>query len=507
MSAQSGNELNYRIVTGATPRPESSSGYYASYRSSVSAEDVGKPVSRDKSRRSSPKSDNGYKIKYRRNRLRQKLRQLRGKALELSYEMAVHSSNADTSPQRSTRLRQMMNCYEKQIENVSKLLCKLSSPIPPASTDDIRIVDLDYEKTKLDEERERTAVDGENVAQMVNGVSVARQPANFSPSPSPSPEPPKLSPRSPIDYGKSKSPDKMRDSPPVLPRVYIAIQPTSLECIKQNLAAVKSWHGCGDDSSSSSIEKGVKGGVIDNTDRTIIRNDARYEPAVSPISSSEFEVPGNGAAEWDMGEPSPKLSSTLNPEGKIQEDTKTFYDVVDEPGRRSMPLIPTDDFLDSMMNIEIDGGDTKDTKEPAAVERCLDEVVTRVMETQAASKQMGPREEQSRSSETLLLTTATSPILEDTRTSTEHTVYDPEERVNGEGTTIASTFTQEAAQEVPTIVERPQAAASSVTNILQLQSNYYGSSVARDNVVFTGVIQNTRNAQKVSNLEKHFPNN
>jgi len=36
-----------------------------------------------------------------------------------------------------------------------------------------------------------------------------------------SPEPPKLS--SPIDYEKAKSPDAIRDSPPVLSKIYIAI--------------------------------------------------------------------------------------------------------------------------------------------------------------------------------------------------------------------------------------------------------------------------------------------
>lgn len=112
----------------------------------------------DKSRQSSPKSD-GYKIKYRRNRLRQKLRELRGKALELSREMTACNNVADTSPQRSTRLRQMMNCYEKQIENISKLLCKLSASIPP--TTDV-VVDLDYEN-ELDEHTsiEKTAIDSD----------------------------------------------------------------------------------------------------------------------------------------------------------------------------------------------------------------------------------------------------------------------------------------------------------------------------------------------------------
>jgi len=165
----SGNESNYRIVTGTTPRPELS-GYSttSSFWSSVTSEkELESSVNNahDKSRRSLPKSD-GYKIKYRRNRLRQKLRELRGKALELSREMTA--CNTDASPQHSTRLRQMMNCYEKQIENVSKLLCKLSASIPP--TTDNAIVDLDYEN-ELDE---RTSVEkiAESDDAQVNGMDI-----------------------------------------------------------------------------------------------------------------------------------------------------------------------------------------------------------------------------------------------------------------------------------------------------------------------------------------------
>lgn len=142
---KSENESNYRIVTGATPRPESPSEYSATsfWSSVISEKELGESSTRDKNRRSSSKSD-GYKIKYRRNRLRQKLRELRGKALELSREMTECDNVGEMSPQHSTRLRQMMNCYEKQIENISKLLCKLSASIP-STTDDNIVIDLDYE--------------------------------------------------------------------------------------------------------------------------------------------------------------------------------------------------------------------------------------------------------------------------------------------------------------------------------------------------------------------------
>ncbi|XP_011629780.1 uncharacterized protein LOC105422184 [Pogonomyrmex barbatus] len=481
VNAKSGNESNYRIVTGATPRPDSPSRYSAiSFWSSVTSEkELESPTgnAKDKSRRASPKSD-GYKIKYRRNRLRQKLKELRGKALELSREMTA-CNNADTSPQRSTRLRQMMNCYEKQIENISKLLCKLSASIPP-TTDDV--VDLDYEN-ELNEHTsaEKNAIDSDDA--QVNGIS------RSSVSSSPSPEPPKLSPRSPIDYEKGKSPDEVRNSPPVLPRVYIAIQPTALESLKQNLAIAKSWHK--DDSSPNSpIEKEVK---MDDTDQTIISGDVTT-PVISSVSSSEFEDPRNSTAEWDGGNSSLPNSKLKNSEidEKIPEDTKTFDDI--EEHRQGTPSISSDSFLNSTMDIEIDGSDMTETKEESAVQEHLD--VMQTSETTASDQVACEKQEPEQKSNEAL--PSSSSIVEEAKKVTEYGTYNSEERNNSKNRTVTSTVA--AAQETSTMIGRPQVPAANVTNILQLQSNYYGSSVAQDNVVFTGVIQNPRDAQKVNNL-------
>ncbi|KYN39084.1 hypothetical protein ALC56_06510 [Trachymyrmex septentrionalis] len=467
VNSEIGSESNYRIVTGATPRPESPSGYSTtSFWSSEASENEleSSDNTQDKSRRSSPKSD-GYKIKYRRNRLRQKLRELRGKALELSREMTVCNNATDTSPQRNTRLRQMMNCYEKQIENISKLLCKLSASIPP-TTDDV-VVDLDYEN-ELNDERtsaEKIAVDSD--IEQMNGIS------RSSVSPSPSPEPPKLSPRSPIDYEKGKSPDAMRDSPPVLPRVYIAIQPTALECLKQNLVVTKSWHK-GDSSPSSPIEKEVK---VNNTDQTIIHDDVTM-PAISPVSSSEFEDPKNSTAEWNEEE---TLSKMKNPEieEKIPEDTKTFSDV--EEHRQTTPTMPSDNFLNSTMDLEIDGSEMRDMKERPVAQGHLDEV-TQVSETENKQVACEKQKLEQKSNEAL---PSNPSIMEDTRKTMKYRTYS-EEKINVKNRVVTSTVTaaqEEMVRQVP---------AANVTNILQLQSNYYGSSVARENVVFTDVIQNSR---------------
>lgn len=315
--------------------------------------------------------------------------------------------------------------------------------------------------------------------QKVNGVS------RSSVSPSPSPEPPKLSPRSPIDYEKGKSPDAERDSPPVLPRVYIAIQPTALECLTQNLTVTKSWHK--DDSSPSSpIEKEVK---VNDTDQTIICDNVTTTPVISSVSSSEFEDPRNSTVEWDGEEPSPKLKN-LEIDDEIPEDTKTFGDIKEH--RQTPSTIPSDSFLGSTMDVEIDGSDVRDTKERAISQRHLNEVI-QASET-VVNKQVGceKQELEQKSNEAL---PSNSSIAEESRKTTEYGTYNSEDRINGKNRIVTSTVT--TAQEASTMVGRPQVPAANVTNILQLQSNYYGSSVARENVVFTDVIQNSRDIQKV----------
>lgn len=314
----------------------------------------------------------------------------------------------------------------------------------------------------------------------VNGIS------RSSVSPSPSPEPPKLSPRSPIDYEKSQSPDAARNSPPVLPRVYIAIQPTALECLKQNLTVTKGWRK--DNSSPSSlIEKEVK---MNDTDQTIIHNDVTTaSPVISPVSSSEFEDPRNGMAEWDEEEPSPKLKSP-EIEEKIPEDTKTFGDIKEH--RQTTSTIPSDSFLDSTMDVEIDGSDLKDMKERPVVQEHLNEV-TQPSET-VANKQVTCEKQELKQKSNEALSSSLS-IIEETKKTTEYGTYNSEERINGKNRIVTSTVT--AAQEASTMIGQPQIPAANVTNILQLQSNYYGSSVARENVVFTDVIQNSKDVQKV----------
>lgn len=209
-------EANYRIVTGATPRPEAQSipticEYWT--RENFDNDDnfdvaLTSSTTHDVVRRSSVKSDD-YKLKYRRNRLKQKLKELQDKALDLSQEIANAPNIMNSSTQRNTRLRQMMNCYEKQIENVSKLLNKLYNENPVAN----KFVDID-------ENKREHQWDDEFVQ-------------NFSPISSP--EPPKLSPRSPIN--QNKSPNSVRNSPPVLPKVSLNIS-SNLDILDEHDAEV-----------------------------------------------------------------------------------------------------------------------------------------------------------------------------------------------------------------------------------------------------------------------------
>jgi len=297
-------------------------------------------------------------------------------------------------------------------------------------------------------------------------------------SPSPSPEPPKLSPRSPIDYEKGKSPDAVRDSPPVLPRVYIAIQPTALECLKQNLIVTKSWHK-GDNSPNSPIEKEIK---VNDTDQTIIHDDVTM-PAISPVSSSEFEDPRNSTMEWNEEE---TLSKMKNPEieEKIPEDTKTFNDI--EEHRQTTSTLSLDNFLNPTMDLEIDRSEMRDMKERPDAQEHLDGV-TQVSEIENKQVACEKQKLEQKSNEAL----PSSPLIEeDTRKTMKYGTYS-EERINVKNKVVTSTVTaaqDEMVKQVPT---------ANVTNILQLQSNYYGSSVARENVVFTDVIKNSRDMQKV----------
>lgn len=281
----------------------------------------------------------------------------------------------------------------------------------------------------------------------------------------------------------------MRNSPPVLPRVYIAIQPTALECLKQNFkSTTKSWHA-GDNSSSSTIEKDVK---MNNTNRTIIRDSVTRASAIVSSVSSEFEDAGSSTGEWDREEASPKLKNSEIKE-KIAEDTKTFDDV----HRQTISPISSDNFLiASTMDLEIDGSNIRDIKEGQINQIGHLDEVSQILET-AASKQIvcEKQEPDQRSNEALSLSCL--PIVEETRKVTEYGSYNSEENINSEDKTVSAvTAAQDAASTIA--IRRPQIPTANVTNILQLQSNYYGSSVARDNVVFTGVIQNSRDAQKVN---------
>lgn len=162
ISTETENDANYRIVTGGTPRP-----------SIISWE-----------------NDRVSK-----KRLKEKLADLRGK-LGLLVEQMANPSITEDDP---TRLRQTMNRYEKQIENLSKLLDKLPT-------------------TELSDAEE---------TRMVNS-SVNR-----------SPEPPKLSPRhSPLN---DRFNDQLRNSPPILPRVCLGVILPTFQQPEIEISALDGW--------------------------------------------------------------------------------------------------------------------------------------------------------------------------------------------------------------------------------------------------------------------------
>ncbi|KAK1117782.1 hypothetical protein K0M31_015719 [Melipona bicolor] len=180
------HESNYRIITdGASQSPFSlSTGNWDD-------------ILYEKDADFTALNTDSYKLKYRRNRLKQKLRELRGKAMDLAKEMA-----SDLNSQESTRLRQVMNRYEKQIENLSKLHNKLSAA-------------LSISKEAVDINNDSTNPSDNNYP----CVSLNKGKTDFQTndsSPVSSPEPPKLSPRSSLDCDIIL-PEEVRNSPPILP--------------------------------------------------------------------------------------------------------------------------------------------------------------------------------------------------------------------------------------------------------------------------------------------------
>lgn len=158
-----------------------------------------------------------YKLKYRRNRLKQKLRELRNKALELAKQMA-----SDSNSQQNIRLRQVMNRYEKQIENLSKLHNRLSAA-------------LSISKEAINENN-----DSMNSSDNKCHINLNKRNADFSAnnsSPVSSPEPPKLSPRSSLDC-HSILPEEVRNSPPILPKICLTIS-SSQDSVEEELQVVE----------------------------------------------------------------------------------------------------------------------------------------------------------------------------------------------------------------------------------------------------------------------------
>lgn len=256
-----------------------------------------------------------------------------------------------------------------------------------------------------------------------------------------------------------------------------------MECLKQNLS-VKSWHA-NDSPMDSSIGKEIK---VDDANQTLIRDDVITAPILSPISSPDFDGPNNSATKWNDGrESSPKLKN-LEITQKITEDTKAF----DDAHQQIIPPISSNSFLNSSINIELDESDVRDTKERSVAQECLDKV-TQTSEVAVSKVVTCEKQEMEQESNEALPSGST--IAEGPGKATEYGNYDStKEKLNDEGRAASSSVA--ATQETSTTVGRPQVPVANMTNILQLQSNYYGSSIARDNVVFTSVIQNSRDAQK-----------
>ncbi|XP_015115028.1 uncharacterized protein LOC107039766 [Diachasma alloeum] len=160
---------NYRIVTGTTPP-------YDEYIDSSTVKAL------DKASRAVDQCQKDENLRFRQNKLKLKLKDLKKKTVELGREML---RTAMTSPDNSAQETPV----EEQIKKLTSLLKKLPEAAARADAD-----------CQLED------VPGAVVTSTISGVLQS----------APSPEPPKLSPKAPVDFGNSLNVHQVRDTPPVL---------------------------------------------------------------------------------------------------------------------------------------------------------------------------------------------------------------------------------------------------------------------------------------------------
>ncbi|KAK0174870.1 hypothetical protein PV327_010590 [Microctonus hyperodae] len=171
----------YRIVSGQTPQ-----------------------YTVDINKQSSINSElNDKKLCYHQHKLQVKLRELKKKTFMLGREMI---KNAFTSPNNS--MQETIDSYKKQIETLNNLLEKLPQT---GINNNISIQIPELPST------------------IVSSSVSTCTPTSISPycDSSQSPGPPKLSPKIMIDTKTVKSPSKIRNSPPLLPKININIDNNS----------------------------------------------------------------------------------------------------------------------------------------------------------------------------------------------------------------------------------------------------------------------------------------
>lgn len=130
---------------------------------------------------------------------------------------------SDSNSQQNIRLRQVMNRYEKQIENLSKLHNRLSAA-------------LSISKEVINENNDSMNSSDNKCPRINLNERNAGFSANNS-SPVSSPEPPKLSPRSSLDC-HSILPEEVRNSPPILPKICLTIS-SSQDSVEEELQVVE----------------------------------------------------------------------------------------------------------------------------------------------------------------------------------------------------------------------------------------------------------------------------
>lgn len=295
---------NYRIVTGHTPPYD----------------ELG-----DASSTTGTKLDglDAAKLRYRQSKLKLKLHELRRKAVDFGKEMLRTVLTSARTP-RGSRLRQTIDRCEQQIDDLERLLNML-----PKASDYAE----DKEEVKWRNDADTTSISTETKETRQSVVVSPSRTRSSSTSSSlcssPSLGPPKLSPRSPTNWDAARSPSDVRNSPPVLPRVYVTIADCREYSWEGRGGCSKNRHGRRRNRSGGRREAAIESTTIGTTSK--MAAERKIEIVDEPVDSDSTTKIVNEVAKIDFDRSSCNSVDVLEEyENETREEKKYRVEKIED---------------------------------------------------------------------------------------------------------------------------------------------------------------------------------